>query len=338
MPAYFDEGQGFFVRQPSWHRLEQKVLEEWPGTWEEARVQANLLWEPEARPLYSKEIVAGVGDDGVLMTRYTEVKDYIQIVRSDTDARLTVQSSAYRVINNTELGRVIETVLGVGSTVAPLKYEGVFTLHGGKLVIALLRNEEPRRVVGDFSETLPFTAVCSRHDGNGGLKIIKTNTRVVCANTWGMAEHSGKDGKTSFTVRHTANWDERVAEIRDALLLAEDANEEYYRVAADLQAKRINGGHRERFLEKFMPIGSDMGDKQKANRYNEREQVRIILASPTCEGIDKTAYGLLQAAGEWCDHYRKFRSQDTYVTRQLVTSEPLKARAFRLTKDLAGIK
>jgi phage/plasmid-like protein (TIGR03299 family) len=340
MSSFFDPGQGFFVRTPSWHRLESKVLEDWPGTWPEARELAGLLWEPQPEPLYRQVGTLSLDGTGLFgdVPRFEKVTGHQAITRTDTGALLGVQTSAYRVIDNTALGEVIETVMGVDPFGDRLKYEGVFSLHGGKLVLAVLYNQSAFRIGDDPSETVNYTVVCSRHDGQGGLKVIKTNIRVVCANTWGMAEHSGVDEQTSFVIRHTENWDERVAEVRDALQVADLANEAYANVCEQLMLKKTTNAHRDRFLEKFLPVGSDMGERQKANRYDERAQVRMLLEGPTCEGIDKTAYGLLQAAGEWADHYRRFRSVDTYVTRNLTTKEPMKARAFRLTKEMAGIR
>ena len=335
MSSFFDPVQGFFVRTPSWHRLESKILEYWPGTWPEARELAGLMWEPVAVPLYRQ---TQVWDLGALQTVYEPVAGHQAIVRNDTADVLGVQTKSYRVIDNTHLGDVIETVMGVNPFGGKLKYEGVFSLHGGKLVLAVLYNDAAFTIPGDPSDTVNYTVVCSRHDGQGGLKIIKTNVRVVCANTWGLAEHSGVEEKTSFVIRHTENWDERVSEVRDLLAQADLANEAYAQISEQLMLKKVTNPMRERFLEKFLPIGSDMGERQRANRYDERAQIRMLLEGPTCEGIDKTAYGLLQAAGEWADHYRRFRSTDTYVTRNLTTKEPMKARAFRLTKEMAGIR
>jgi phage/plasmid-like protein (TIGR03299 family) len=341
MPSYFDAGTGFFVRKPSWHQLEKMIMLDYPDSWEHAREMAALTWDPVAEPVYAEERYLEQtpgGRGGVTVAkRYLPIPGWQQIARDDTGDVLSIQSDAYRVITNTDLGGVVDTVMGTDWN-EQQQIEGLFSLHGGRLVICLIRNKKVHTPSYDPSPSLEYTAVCSRHDGSGGLKVIRTNVRVVCANTWGMAEHGSQDGKTSFTVRHTENWDERVAEIRTQLNLATVANQEYFELGEALSLKKVTSAHREKYLERFLPIGSDMSDRQKMNRQNEREQVRVILGSPTCEGIDKTAYGLLQASGEWCDHFRSFRKTDTYVTRNLVTWEPMKARAMRLTKDLAGIR
>lgn len=343
MPSYFDLNQGFFVREPSWHRLENKILGDWPGSWAEARAQANLLWEPVTAPVYAaiSPMVSVAQPDGQVHHlegdyRYRPIEGYQRVLRDDTGETLSVQSAAYAVISNTDFGAVIEGLLG--QLDGEIQYEGLFTLHGGRLVIALVRFATPMTVPGDPSQTVQYAAFCVRHDGQGGLKVVITNVRVVCANTWGMAEHMGIDGKTSFTIRHTKNWAEKVDEVRTALLAGAEANMAYVEVTEQLLLAKVTGRQREVFLKRFLPIGDDMGERQVANREGERAQIRAILGGPTCEGIDKTAYGLMQAAGEWADHYRRFRSVDTYTNRTLFTKEPMKERAFRLAKRTAGVK
>ena len=50
MPAEFEEG--WFAHTPAWHSLGE-VKDERPTTWEQAR-EGYLDWEPEARPVYTK--------------------------------------------------------------------------------------------------------------------------------------------------------------------------------------------------------------------------------------------------------------------------------------------
>ena len=47
---------------------------------------------------------------------------------------------------------------------------------------------------------------------------------------------------------------------------------------------------------------------------------------------------LLQATGEWADHFRRFAGYESYTNRTLFTKEPIKIRAFREAKKMAGVK
>lgn len=336
MPSYFDLNQGAFYRTPTWHQLEQEIYTEWPGSWAELRTKARLIWEPETDPVYAH--YSGYGSfDKEYYSNYRPIKGWQMIKRSDDGAVLSIQTDQYRVIDHDAMGRIIETVLGLDWG-AQVQYEGLFTLFGGKLVIAVIRDTEVEHVTGDPSPTLTYTVVVTRHDGQGGMKIVRTKIRVVCWNTWSAAEHAGIENKTSFVIRHTENWDDRVAEVRDHLAAAKQADGWYMEVMDQMAASTAGGRKRETFLKKLLPVGDDMGERQRQNRLSERDQIRTILEGPTCEGISGTVYGLVQAAGEWSDHYRRSRTTETYVNRTLLTKDPTKIRAFKLGKSLAKIK
>ena len=67
-----------------------------------------------------------------------------------------------------------------------------------------------------------------------------------------------------------------------------------------------------------------------------RSQIRAILDGKTCESIAYTAYGLVQAAGEYLDHVRRYRNRDSHITRTLLKPEPLKAKAVQLAREVIG--
>ena len=50
MPANVD--QMFSVREVPWHR-EGTVLDDYPQTWDEARILAGLDWEPISEPVFA---------------------------------------------------------------------------------------------------------------------------------------------------------------------------------------------------------------------------------------------------------------------------------------------
>lgn len=349
MAHHFTPGQGFFVRSPSWHRLESKVLADWPGSWDEARVESGLsLWEPESVPIYELwDSPAYVGEHpeigSIVENRAKIVEGYQRIVRSDNRLTLGIQTSKYRVITNTEFGGVIESILGTEidalGTTHEVKYEGVFELYEGRQVFAVVYLGEGIVIPGDNSLTYRYAVFYTRHDGQGGLRVIITNVRVVCANTAGMAEAGGREEDTKFSITHSAKWDERVAEVRDKVAEALAANQRYYEICEQLATVKVSRNTTEKMVKRLLPIGDDMGKRQLQNRENEREALRTLLAGPTISTENRsTPYGFLMAATEWSDHYRAHRSPSSYVTRQLVSKEPLKAKAFGIAKQFAGVK
>ena len=63
---------------------------------------------------------------------------------------------------------------------------------------------------------------------------------------------------------------------------------------------------------------------------------RLIFESKTTQQVAGTAYGLVQAAGEYLDHVRTARSWETRLNRTLIRPEPLKHRALSLVREITA--
>lgn len=323
---------GFMARKPSWHRLEHAVLPDHVTDWETALKEAHIDWEVFSEPVYD------VADD----TTPREIPGWRKIVRDDKkkiDERiLAIQQESYALINIGQFGEVIETCLGMDDAGRePVKFEALMSLYGGRKIVALVYFDEPLALSWDPSQTYTYVAFCCNFDGQGGLTGIPTEVRVQCANTWRAAEE--RDGKrVGFTLRHTKNWGERVEEVARVLGGARKDTAAWVALSEKLALYKAGARQREVFLKRFMPTAEDMGDRQVQNVHIARDHIRQILASDTCQGIAGTGYGLVMAATEWADHKRTFQSDDSYISRQLLRKEVPKARAFRIARQMAGIK
>ena len=352
MSSEFTPGQGFFVKEPSWHKLENVVLEDWPGSWAEARDHAKLQWEPEIVQAATVEQVQVAKNMEVTQT--TLQPDWQGIRRSDTKALLCFQPTSYAVINNAEFGKFIEIVMG--ST--KVQYEGLFELRGGKEVCCLVRFPEVRYVPGDPSAFYTYVGFRNRHDGRGGMSATATNIRWVCANTGHLMDMGAKEGKDSWTIVHRANWGEKIEEVATQMQALFEGQQPYYGTAAQLNAMLLTGNDYDAsgmvhhggpihapemgehsvkdVIRRYLPIGDDMTPKMAANREEERQVVEDVYYGPSCEGIRGTYWGVYNAFTEWVDHGRKYRTIESYTDRQLSPS-PIKRRALRITRHLAGV-
>jgi len=79
----------FSVRQMPWHR-EGTIVQDYPGSWAQARTLAGLDWDP-----ITTEIYACTGIDHSTLTEvYEQVEGWKAISRSDTGAVLSAISRA----------------------------------------------------------------------------------------------------------------------------------------------------------------------------------------------------------------------------------------------------
>ena len=179
----------FSVREMPWHR-EGLVLDEYPTDWPAARKLAGLEWDPIGLDVYT---LAGTDGDGREI--YQVIPGFKQVVRSDTDAALSIQSDTYTIIDPTEMGGILAAVMEkVGGA---LRFETAGSLDGGRKVWALISLDEPIQVPGDSSLTLPYFAFANAHDGTGACALWATSVRVVCANTCGVNVAYGRNGDES---------------------------------------------------------------------------------------------------------------------------------------------
>lgn len=325
MPAYFESG--FSVRQPMWHG-QGIVLDEYPESWDEARLAAGLMWEPAIRPVFHRP------EPEV----YVEVPDHRLVVRDDSEAVIGIVSDGYRLVSHGAMGEIMEAI----SEQPNVKFETAGSCRGGAQVWALAYVDEPEEIAGDDTATLPFIALLNSHDGTGACKIVNTSVRVVCWNTYQAASMDGQRSGRQFVFRHTASVHDRIEEAKSALAGARGQQTEWRVMAEQLAKLPVRAPEFLAFQQAFLPdpteqAGQVISDRVRANIARNRAMFTSLYeGSPTTDGHRGTALGLVDAAVEYLDHLRGYRTTDTYLGRTLLRSEPLKANAVALAREVCN--
>jgi phage/plasmid-like protein (TIGR03299 family) len=304
-----------------WHG-EGLVLDDWPKDWQDAREKAGLLWEPEIVPMFQK-----------IGVEFVEVPDFRISRRDDTHQPLGPVTDTFALVYNRQMGEIVEAILGEGA-----KFETAGSLKNGAHVWCLVYLDEPMTVAGDDTPTYPFLAVQNAHDGSGSCSAMPTEVRIVCWNTYSLASLLGDRDGTKFTFRHTGNVSARIEDAKAAMSQLRGESAQWNEIAESLQKIRISDEQLLEFSEAFIdyPLGL-VSDRVKENVEKSRRMVRWIFdESVTCEGHRGTGLGLLDAAVEYADHVRGFRSSDTYLGRTMLRPEPLKAKALTLVRKIGG--
>jgi len=317
-PAYFDTG--FCVRERSWHGLEN-LLENPPSTIEEARRLSGLEWEPEYTPIYNE---MGV-----------QIEGFKGIRRNDNGFYLNVARDTYEMITNKETFEIVWTVIGQG---AYLDTAG--SVRDGRQVWALAHLDEPIVIPGDKSLSYPYLVMLTSHDGSAACKVLPTTIRVVCWNTFQMALSQGDRTGVQFSFRHTKRVKDRIEEAKRVIDGTRNFAERWKEGAVSLLGMKVTPAQQKQFVLDFFPTPPphiEMSDRQVDNLTMNRATLQhLIENSVTLDGIRDTAYGLVQAAGEYLDHLRGGRGgRDAYVSRTLLRHEPEKERALKLAIKIA---
>lgn len=338
---------GFSVREVPWHGL-GAVLDDYPGSWAEARTLAGLDWNPVEVPAYE---VGELYADG--RATVSLIEDFKQIKRSDTGARLAIVRDGYQLITHDVFGTIFEAIMEKAE--GEIKYETAGSLDGGKRVWVLSRLGGEIELPGDPSAMQPYLALMTSHDGSAALRVCATNVRIVCANTWHAADMDSSLRGSTYSFKHTKNWESRVDEAREALTATHTAIAQTVAQATEMLRLKINRAQREKFIEEFAlyrvvknTVGKQPVTKRdlaarmdqprvKASLNNTITILNQILASPTCEGIQDNVWGMVQAAGEFADHYRDSADAESYFARTVLADrEPLKLAAVRIAHQVAA--
>ena len=324
MPANIESM--FSVRQMPWHR-EGTIVQDYPGQLGRGPDTGRTGLGPGNHRGYA---VTGINPDGT--EHYEPIEGWKSISRSDTGAVLSMNKDTYTVIDHGEMGEIVEAVLAQPN----VKWETAGVLDGGKAVWCLALLDEPITLPGDESPTLPYLAITNRHDGTAACALRATAVRIVCANTFRAAELEGERTGTTFSFVHKSGWRNRIDEARKAVTGAQAEMRRYAELAPELLAIRVTPAQRELFITEFIPKPPEglITDRVARNVDEARAALRMIFESKTTEQVAHTAYGLVQAAGEYLDHVRTARSWETRLNRTLIRPEPLKHRALSLAREV----
>lgn len=322
MPAYFD--QGFFVRVPAWHKL-GVVLDDFPGREEGMRL-AGHDFEVVERQLKIEQTSAWGG------TFHASLKGWKALEHSTEGNVLNVVRSSYEVIQNSVGWDIVDMIVGEGA-----RYETGITLKDGAICIVTAWLDEPVKISGDDSEILPYLVIRWTHDGSGALVARSTTVRVVCANTDELSAAEAKRNGTEYRFRHTKHVAKKIEDAKLAIRGMRDDFAAFTALSEELAKIPVTREQRELFVTTMLPMPPEalISDRVVQNVETARAAIRNVFNGPTIPEAHKlTAYGLRLAGIEYLDHLRGYRSNDTYVGRQLLRTEPAKVKLAGLIREV----
>lgn len=326
-----DRDSLFTVRKPAWHGL-GKVLNEYP-TREEAK-QIALPWEPTIEPLYRV-----IADPETGKNKAVRVPEFDLVVRDDDPVAppLGVKPETRSLVTNEEMFDIAEALMkGEGS--GKVLYETGGSLKGGRKVWLLLRFEEPFRIGGrSGTETIAYYGLQNAHDGSGAFRGQGTNVCIVCDNTSHMADMDATAKGTEFVFRHTAKIGEKIEEAKAALEGWKASVEAYQTLCDHLIDIPITREQRGLFVREFIPMPPEnlVSGRVRENVTQGRLKMHSIFDSETQETTKDTAYGLVQAAIEYSQHYRKSKSKESHFQRAYLDRSRLTTVALDLAREVA---
>lgn len=204
----------------AWHGLGKDLAEfgALGATVRESFRAAGLDWDTE---LVSVQYRANGG--------WMDAPDNRAHVRCDTRELLGIVGKDYKPVPNAVLASFTDALQVEGATL-----ETAGSLRGGKRVWALLKLGTAQQVTdGRGDVMMDYLLITNAHDGTGAFRAYYTRVRVVCANTYRMAET--RAGSAGFWHRHDGDVQAKTGEAKRVLGLiskqVEQANVEAFTMA-----------------------------------------------------------------------------------------------------------
>lgn len=316
------------VRDMPWHirdtKDQTKVLDEYPGSVEDAMVQSGLKWRVIQQPVYVPDQFVG---DEVLT--YREIPNTWVNIREDTQDTLGVVTNRYKPIQNADAFDFLDNLLG-----GDLEWETAGSIWGGKRVWVLAKVPEYIEVGGD--PTAQYVFFMNAHDGKASCISAVTPVRIVCANTLGWAVSKAEASQRTYTVRHTGDISSKIHEARRVMSITVDYYKQFKQMGDELALEPMSQRKMTRVLEKLMPTEEGMGDRAVTNREVAREAIMDIFVGRGADGdttgnAPGTKWAAANAIAEYSDWNRKMTVRGNQVARSFIDNA-IKQRGLELVK------
>lgn len=351
-------------RENVWRRIEAtdaiaahgKAMEIVTAAREQAKKEAAELAPLRRQPKRARkaeeeklpEITIEAGAPGVY---YFSSPDTDLIVRSDTKFQLCHANPSLALIEHSVIGEVIESLLAYkGITV---RYDTAGSLNNGKQVWALAQLGDDIMLPGDFSPTKRYIVVMTDHTGKAAFKIIGTNVRVVCWNTYKYAEMTSAEEGQSWTVRHTKGWREQIKKAQEGLALAVTQTDKVIENIGKLDQVKLTREQMEEIIIGYAKERTYRNIRQITKRADVDRMIatlgtakttfattvhnfRALLEKDTNAPLLDTAAKMFHTGVELDGHMRDAKTTSSRFTREMVDTSAMKSYLFKNLLALAG--
>lgn len=260
-------------------------------------------------------------EDMTLKADGLDITGFKGLVRQDTRDTLATVGGRYEILQNREAFGFLDGLIQDGI----MKYEAAFALRGGRSVCLLARMPSFDWVVPGEDGLLRYILLSMSH-GYGGINILPTSVRVVCANTQRLALRMGK--KSTWTIRHSGNMQAKLDVAKKYISQFDKAFDLYRENAKGLLAGYTDKQKVDYINELFPAPAEDAGNRTKTNYQKELNQVNQALRSraQNVPGIKGTWWSLFNAVTEVVDHADPLRQ----------SKNPVAARENKFIKVMTG--
>jgi len=234
--------------------------------------QDDLSWTVGKRAIWTSDA----------LDQPVQIEDRFAVVRSDNDKVLGIVGGNYEFVQNSVLKGLIQPM--VDEQILTIKNQGTLN-HGGKVFIQALINKEYKVLDEKYQG---FVTLLNGHVGTCCAGIGVSNTRVVCGNTFQMAQ-----ADLSEKFRHSVGVTDRVLESTVITNYVDNAMRVYAEKVERLATTTCTAG-------KFDMVLEQVFKKQVSQIRNVDKLNRLFYSGEGNEG--KTFYDCFNAITDFSSH------------------------------------
>jgi phage/plasmid-like protein (TIGR03299 family) len=261
-----------YTSTPAWHSLGNVI----PGGTSDVNQVLKLGGIDWLVKQYAAQFT---GPDGI-----QDVPGQFVNVREDTGAPLGIVGRVYRPFQNETIFSFLQELAGTDE----VTWESAGALREGRRVFVCMKFPETLRIDADGinDEVEQFIAFMNSHDGTSPAQGVVTPWRPVCGNTERFAM---RDAVTKWSIRHTVNAPQKVAEAMRSLQLS---RKYYDRFREEEETLARN----EMLLDEFRALlfeefpREDNETKATKTKRDNRESALMNLYGTESARVGRTAY------------------------------------------------
>lgn len=301
----------------------------------DAARQAGLDWEVMLIDMQGH--VTNPVNEFESVTDYYPIHNKQAVLRLGDDNRVIgVVGNKYKVVQNMEVFNALDSLVDSGDA----RYAAAGEYNDGANIWMILELPQGVNVADDPHAA--FLLVQSSHDGSCSVRIRPIIERLFCHNQINRLITGKRTNDYTYVMKHTANSELSVNDIRAITNLTYQSIEDYEHVAGTLISKRYDNEQAKNFFKKVWALPAKLEEapyellsqgerRQRTIALTGRSQAwEIYNASPTQENIRGTAFGAWQAVVEYADHYASGGAERRAVATLSGRNDKIKDKALGL--------
>jgi phage/plasmid-like protein (TIGR03299 family) len=300
-----------------WHTLGQQITAEQAGDLEHWRTQSGMDWK-----IQRSKVRYETDRDG---SAPQVIEDMHVLFRSDSKSHLGIVSDGYKVVQPAQVVEFFRDYANAGG----FELSAMGTINGGRRFWATAKIGEACPV-SIRDKINGYLLLATSADGTMATEARFSSTRVVCQNTLQAAR---MEGKAAVKISHRSIFD--AERVKSEMGLNLSAWDEFKADIVRLANKEVNRQQAGELIAGIL-AGSTKQEEMDKVRDSARSGYNRILAlfngagmGANMEGVQGTAWGLLNAFTEFADHHAEARSEENrFVSAQWGQNAQLKNRAF----------